>query len=201
MSASAIGFNFRNTSGYVTDGADETYVLGNSDPYPTTRAGWTFGWEDTISGSINRDSGNDARLAGINYMTASGVRFRVDLPATGDYTVAVAMGDAASAQEVSWAWKDDTTNLNDFYDGNTSGGNFFYDATETEYTNSTWPGSQTPVQYTFATTIFRIQSHTPVFSNPTLAHVALSQVGGGVNPLLLASNMRGGLPAMTGGLL
>lgn len=170
------GFNFRATDSYVTDGADETYVRGNTDAYPTTRNGVTFGWEDSIGGAIDRASGNDRRLAGINYTSTTNHRFRVDLPATGDYTVALAMGDAASSQEAKWAWKDDTTTLGSISHNGTTAANYFYDPTDTEYTNLTWPGSNTAVQYTFATTIFRVQTNGTLFVNPTIAHVFLSQV-------------------------
>src|SRR3990167_6684343 len=90
------GFDFRNTSAYVTDPADHTYVL-HTETYPTTRNGVTFGWSAGTIDSRDRDSGIDARLAGINFGAATGT-FRVDLPATGDYDVRIASGDASFAQ-------------------------------------------------------------------------------------------------------
>ena len=43
----ANGFNFRATSGFVTDAGDETYDVGSA--YPVTRTGRTFGWEQAAS--------------------------------------------------------------------------------------------------------------------------------------------------------
>jgi hypothetical protein len=90
--------NFRSTSGYVTDGAGQTYVLA-TDTYPTTRGGVTFGWETPgPTGHANRSTSLDVRLAGIGYRVnssggAAGI-FRVALPATGTYNLRLAMGDA-----------------------------------------------------------------------------------------------------------
>jgi hypothetical protein len=99
------GFNFRQTSGFVTDGANETYVL-SGDSYPATRNGVTFGWEDAPSGDRDRNSGIDRRLAGMNFVSsaagASAYRFRVDLPAAGDYAVRLAIGDEANGSNVKF---------------------------------------------------------------------------------------------------
>jgi hypothetical protein len=67
------GLNFRAASDFVTDGAGETYVLAG-DHYPVTRGGVTFGWvldSQTVQ-AVNRNSGYDRRLAGINYMAGDG---------------------------------------------------------------------------------------------------------------------------------
>lgn len=61
-------FNFRSSSGYVTDASGETYVL--NDAHPTTRDSLTFGYDST-TGINTRDrdnSGTDTRYAGEHYI-------------------------------------------------------------------------------------------------------------------------------------
>lgn len=173
----SIGINFRGSSGYVSDGAGETYCLG-SDTYPTTRGGFTFGWEDAPGGGIDRDATNDARLAGINYAPTAGTRWRLDLPATGDYLIRLAIGDAASGQGNKFLVKDDGTLLLTRGIHNTSGADRFFDAAGVEYTDATWPGSNTGASLTFATTILRLVADTS-FGNNCIAHLYAEQVGGG----------------------
>jgi len=107
------GFNFRGTSGYVTDGANETYVL-LGDAYPVTRNGVTFGWLSAPS-SGDRDSTIDRRLAGINYTANDGASqrdFQIDLPAAGDYIISLALGDHGFTQTYQyWRLLDNTTVL------------------------------------------------------------------------------------------
>lgn len=100
------GINFRVTSGYVTDGTNDTYCLAATDgstcdEYPTTRGGVTFGWEDNGEANPNgrdRNNGVDARLAGMHFIIGSDVftyDFRLDK--TGSLKVDVGFGDEASA--------------------------------------------------------------------------------------------------------
>jgi hypothetical protein len=152
MSASDIGFNFRETSGFVTDGADETYVT--ADSYPTTRAGWTFGWESPGIDMRDRDSGVDRRLAGANF-TSGGDDFRVDLPATGDYDVRLAAGDTTFAVQPEFTVRDDTTTFITI-SGSVSADNYL-DAANTSRTEAAWPGSNVAVTQTFASTILRLR--------------------------------------------
>lgn len=93
------GFNFRATSGYVTDGTNETYVLA-TDSYPTTRGGFTFGYVGTPGESRDRDSGVDRRLAGIHQADNATAQytFRVDLTSAGSYNVSIANGDTGTGQ-------------------------------------------------------------------------------------------------------
>lgn len=177
------GFNFRGSSGYVTDGADEVYVL-STDTYPTTRGGVTFGWESGSPIQVNRDSGLDPRLAGINacFSTAPET-FRIDLPNTGTYDIRLAIGDASSGQpSQNWRVKDGTTQLLTVTGTITSGS--FRDATATEYTGANWPANNTASQQAFATTIFRIETAAFAGSN-VIAHVGLSEVTGGGGTRLL----------------
>ncbi len=156
------GVNFRATSGYVADGTNYDHDLlngtGTAD-YPITSAqGNNIGWE-TGGGtyqSRDRNSGNDARLAGITFQNSNtDITFRVDLPSTGNYKIGLAAGDANYAAPVPVDLYDTLSNLASLSTGSTSGSNHFKDATNTDYSAASWPGSQTIVQYTFATTICR----------------------------------------------
>ena len=184
------GLNFRATSGFVTDGGDETYVL---DPnvegkYPITRNGVTFGYTDAIISPAqvrDRNSGIDRRLAGVHFWDISGAGsypglFRVDLPAAGQYKIGLAAGDASSSRATGFAEvRDDTTVLVtiDHASGFTSGANF-RDATDVELSAANWPGSNTLATVTFATTILRlaIGKYNPGSLDGWIAHLYIEQV-------------------------
>ena len=136
-----IGINFRATSGYVTDGANETYCLG--DVYPTTRGGVTFGWDASLSGGTrDRNSGLDRRLAGINYIAAaSGQFFRIDLPSSGSADVHIAAGDAGAGTVKAWDLQDNTTTFKTLTDAYLTAD--FADATDTTRTAAAWPRRST----------------------------------------------------------
>lgn len=106
-----IGFNFRATSGFVTDPANTTYSLGEA--YPTTRSmassglSVTFGFAtaDIVSYMRDRDSGIDPRLAGLaqaNSLALPDQTFRIDLPASGTWQINLAAGEANNAQNAAW---------------------------------------------------------------------------------------------------
>jgi hypothetical protein len=101
-----VGFDFRSTSGYVTDAACCTYVLGNGGgtvtTYPTTRTvngtSVTFGWEtyDINMDARDRSATYDARAAGIQFVANTSAQqqtFRVDLPSSGSYKIQLLVGD------------------------------------------------------------------------------------------------------------
>src|SRR5678816_4027126 len=135
-----MGFNFRATSGFVTDGAEQTYVL-TADTYPTTRGGFTFGWvilNDSPT-AVDRDSGIDVRLAGINYLPGYGgvgilsqSYFRVDLPTTGSYTIHLALGDTFSKTNMRGEVRDSATDLAFVVDAASLSANHWLDATDTD---------------------------------------------------------------------
>lgn len=170
-------FNFRNTLGYVTDGAGRTYVNG-SDLYATVRDGHTFGWVAASSGSVDRDAGIDVRLAGLNYETGADRDFQFDLPSAGTYLIGLAMGDASFAL---------TNQKIEIYDNatlrltigphNVSAGEF-WDASDVKYSAANWPGSQTPVSLVFATTtlIMRLKA---AGGTTAVAHLSIDTAGGG----------------------
>lgn len=172
------GFNFRATSGYVTDGANQTYVLG--DAYPTTRNSVTFGWTASLSDPLrDRDNMVDPRLAGINQIPNNTPKdFRIDLPAAGGYTVYIALGDAVIDQPTAQYLEifDDTTSklvINDT-DG-TLGGNFD-DANGTNRTSAAWPTDNVGIGLSFATTTMYVTVGKGSGSgNSTIAHIRVVQ--------------------------
>lgn len=178
-----IGLNFRATSGYVTDEANQTYVLG--DTYPTTRGGVTFGFDSAlVDGTRDRSTSVDVRLAGINQSPTDSVRnFRVDLSATGDYVICIAAGDAVFSQSNLYleVLDDSTSKFTLGCSGSNClvGGNFF-DASDTERTAAAWPAGQTCVAATFATTTFKLKLGTG--SGSTLGTVAHLQIYSGSTP-------------------
>jgi hypothetical protein len=178
------GFDFRASSGYVTDPANCTYVL-DTDSYPTTRNSVTFGWTVAPTSSRDRNSGFDPRIAGINFGNGNGT-FQVDLPSAGTYDLSLAMGDSANQSGMTFTVKDNGSTVASYGPLNTSGADF-YDATSTLYVFSAWPGSQAPVNLTFSSTVFQFLLGSAT-SNSTIAHIFLSQTssggGGSTAPLL-----------------
>lgn len=167
------GFNFRATSGYVTDGVNETYVI-STDTYPTIRNGVTFGREDAFGFFLDRLNTNDRRLAGVMGDATDLKRFRVDLPGTGSVSIRLALGDPSSAQSVRWVTKDNVTTL-DTYIG-TPPANSFIDASGVTRTAAAWPGSNVAVTRSFASQIFRLQT-TGASGTSVVAHITLEMLG------------------------
>ena len=156
-----MGWNFRGSAGYVTDDAHYgVYVAG--DAYPTTYTNGdgqsvNGGWTTSIN-SANRDSGNDPRIAGINYSlpTVEGI-FRIDLasgsaPGAGLYTIDIALGDAGAASGThaqDARIKDDSTTLTTLTASTNE--DHFLDATTADVAATTnWTGAT--ANQTFATT-------------------------------------------------
>ncbi len=93
------GFDFRNTSTFVTDPSGDTYV-GPTTAYPTKNNGGTFGWVKTsLVQARDRSTAVDPRLAGINFANnGAPATFYVDLPSAGTYNLSLALGDAGYQQ-------------------------------------------------------------------------------------------------------
>lgn len=177
------GWNFRATAAFVTDGADETYSLGSpDDDYPVTRNGVTFGWEDgPADDSRDRDATVDRRLAGINFHPNDGTqkRFRVDLPATGDYNIRLAIGDTGTGQGYQYVEVlDTTTQVHLIDDTNGTAIDNYDDATGVNRTEAAWPTDNAVQLETFSTTILRLRigPTTAQAGSTTLAHLFLNQV-------------------------
>lgn len=176
-----IGINFRASSGYVTDGTDETYCL--AEAYPVTRGGFTFGFSVGIGwiDSRDRDSGLDRRLAGIIFTPNSGTNqatFRIDI-SPGEYLIRLSLGDAGSAQGYQYCQlKDDTSVIATIADTNGTNAAEFTDATGTTYSAANWPGSNTPINHTFTSSILNVVIGSPdaQLQSTTITHLFLSPV-------------------------
>lgn len=177
------GFNFRNTSGYVTDGTDETYVI-DGDEYPTTRDGIDFGWDDELQIQFrDRNSGNDRRLAGLNVTNTNAERtFRVDLEdlnGSGSYDLRAAHGDPNYAVGSTYVqYRDDTTAFLTI-DSSTTAANSFLDITNTEYTAANWPGSNSNTSRTFTSQIFRLAAANGTDTTGLVSHIEFEWTAGG----------------------
>ena len=172
------GVNFRNTSGYVTDGTNETYSRSytEGDIFPVSRGGLTFGWEDSGSlGSIDRDSGTDRRFAGICYViNGSGVQrtWRWDIT-PGIYPVRIALGDIGFAQNANYAEIIDGSSVLQTISGSSGAGQFL-DATNVLRTSaSDWTSNNQPLQCNISSGILRIKLGHPSSNADasTLAHI------------------------------
>lgn len=155
------GMCFRNTAGYVADPTNYDHDLGNGVTYPfTTAQGNSVGWEQGVGGDTrNRNSGNDARLAGIAFGDSQS-DFRVDVPLVGSYQVGLAAGDASYARTCKFDLYDTVLNLLTLCNGSTGAANSFFDAGGNIRTAAAWPASQTFVTQTFVSTILRIRKLT-----------------------------------------
>jgi hypothetical protein len=199
------GFNFRQTpeGTAVGEGTYSTYVSQFPyDGYATTRNGVDFGAE-SLTGALdsrNRSSAVDARLSGI-WFPASTIQviFRVDLPATGDYLVRLACGDATWGLNVVDAIimvVDSGTPLftidhaTDFTTAST-----WRDATDALITSADWLTADGGASrlVTFETTVCRVYIGSTTRAGH-LAHFAIEQVEGApAGPVIRHSGMKLGL--------
>lgn len=176
-----IGINFRQSSGYVTDGPNEIYWLGaddeNAGVYPVTRI-VTAGWNGAI-GRGDQNAGNDRRLAGRNKSLDLDIFFRVDLPYAMRAAVHLALGDPSGDHSagVSCEIYDDTALL-DTIPFNANVAQRFTDTTGVELTEVTWPTTEAAVEYDFTTTIFKLKFPIDEFEGWSLAHLRIVEVVG-----------------------
>lgn len=184
------GINFRATSGYVTDGTNETYEIGTSANYPrTTPQGNTVGWEQTSGNARDRSTSVDRRLAGLHFQTIQ-ADFRIDLPTAGSYNVRAAFGDMSSSSDTKWSLLDTTTTLATLATGTNGAAGSFKDATDTLYTAATWPGSNTANTKIFSTTILRVRGSSAVSFN-YIAHLYVESAAG--SPATYSYTASGGI--------
>jgi hypothetical protein len=205
--AGPYGFNFRGTSGFVTDAADTTYVIGDggTDNYPQTRNGITFGWVSPV-GSLakgDRSAVADPRLAGVNAV-GNGVgavyAFRVDLPVAGAWQLNAAFGDLNNGQTAIVTIKDGTTAFATINAVDTALGSFA-DVNGTVWTAANWVTSNTSLLRFFGgTTLFiEIGDITGVHGNDTcINHLFLTKVEA-VFPGAGSITMAGLAPTSIGG--
>ena len=149
------GFDFRNTSTFVTDPPGDTYVLATT-AYPTKGNGVTFGWVNTLLvQGRDRSTSVDPRLAGINYANnGSPATFYVDLPSAGTYNLSLALGDDGYAScwvQCQVQFLDGSTVIATVTGGAINQG-YFYDATGTSWSAAAWPTSNLSQQVTLTGT-------------------------------------------------
>jgi hypothetical protein len=186
------GFDFRNSAGYVGDPPGDTYVL-SSTAYPTTSNGVTYGWMNTsLVQARDRNARLDPRLAGINFATnGSPATFYVDLPSSGTYNLALALGDAGYMS----CWVQCQVQ---FLDGNTVLANvtvgsdnlgYFYDPKANNWSAAAWPTSNVSQQVTLVGTRLKVivgASQAGGDSTP-IAFLGVAQASGSSNFTISAS--------------
>lgn len=176
--AFAQGFDFRATSGFVTDVPPNQFW--STALFPTVTAqGNNAGWDNGtgISGR-DRNSGNNPSIAGIILAAASVQRtFKVTLPAPGVYKIRLAIGDASNALTGQFCQIfDNTTLLATPVPANTTiAANSFKDATGTTLTAANWPSMNTAASLTFATTSLIIQMGSGAGNDWSIAYLGVSQ--------------------------
>jgi hypothetical protein len=190
-------FNFRATTGFVTDGANSTYVIISPlDTYPQTRNGITFGYTATVGlDSRDRASGNIPELAGIHFVANGGTgpsTFRVDLPNTGGWDVRLGCGDASGVQTIKLEVRDNATAFITISDVTTSGANTFLDATGVERTNANWSANNVAVNRNFVSTILNLLIQEPTTNASCVAHLSVESTAPPV-PIVDVSSLLPGL--------
>ena len=177
------GFNFRATVGYVTDPADTQFVAG-TDTYPTTANGVTFGWSSVTGNTRDRNSGIDARLAGIVFSpNAAGpqITFRVDLDSAVEHEITLAVGDATSQQDNVYCDLQDNTTSFRTIDESPVPSQDFVDATDVVRTSAAdWVSNNAVETRTFTSTILRAVIGHPSASegSSVMAHLSIEETGG-----------------------
>jgi len=156
--------NFRSTVGYITDGANQ-YHLATGDEYPQTRGGLTCGWDEVaFAASISlrdRDNVNDVRLAGAWEKANTHAvpnALRIDLP-NGFYDVSLAAGDHGSTVWDMRCYVADSGLPRISIDTTVDlAPDSYWDAEETEHTESTWvsTGADVKVRIEITTGIMRV---------------------------------------------
>lgn len=156
------GLNFRRTLAFTTDvSPEDPELLGTADYPRVTAQGNTVGFESDAPSRDFRDrqAGNDRRIVGdgFNDGDSENFNYRIDLPSAGVYSLRSASGDGNYTSSTRVEILDDATSLGLISQTNTTAANSFRDATDTEYTAANWPGSNTAVNKTFASTICRLK--------------------------------------------
>jgi hypothetical protein len=200
-----MGFNFRATSGYVSDPAYGVHVdaPGGGENYPVTKTNVNgdsvdCGWTATCDDTVDRDSAFDARLAGIAYRSnaSAAAIYRIDLasgtcPGAGTYTLDIAAGDANAAGVSLNTLQifDNATMILDLTNGGAgyaAASNAFIDATGVSRTRTAgqpWNGAT--INKVFASTTLFIKFPMNNISGTTvLAHFRLTAVTGGADPFI-----------------
>lgn len=195
-------FNFRSTSTFVTDAAGETYCIsgtntasGNSELYPVTRDGITFGWD---TGTATRDLGTGApiQMAGAMFNdVVLAATFQVDLPSTGTYSIRVAAGYRSGSFANTVKLYDNATLFATLT--GTPGADSYIDASNSIHTAANWAANNTAVSRTFASTTFKVVVGDGV-SNTTgfIAHLEIASAASATVPKVIGGGCGGGIGAV-----
>lgn len=192
------GFDFRTSAGFAADPPYAFAVLGEGYPHTyrigqiTIRAGWESA-SSACAGVQTRDrtKSNDARLAGINGNSANSAAnghqcvFRVELPAAGNWTIALASGDATNAQLNSIILKDGGVPFQTL-DHLSTPANHFMDANGTVWSAVDWTRSNGTLVHEFKSTKFEIMvgpNAAGGTATSTIAHLRITE--GGVLPVVI----------------
>lgn len=174
------GVNFRGSSGYVTDGADTGYEIGTTANYTGARtlaAGNAvgIGWEDAPTLMLDRGA-VDPRVAGAGFVSSL-TRYRIDLPATGTYSIAVAAADAAGGGWDSYIEIfDTTTSLGVVCNKAPVTPNYYVNVNDTEYF-VTSPGNIDDTQdFVFSSTILRFKVNQLGAGFGMISHILITQL-------------------------
>lgn len=101
-----IGVNFRNTVGYVTDGANETFFDANSEAYPTTHGSVTGGMTGAFVNTRDRNNALPVELAGTSFQAGLDAEFRLGVGFTGTAHIYTREGDPGGTQTSQLQVKD-----------------------------------------------------------------------------------------------
>jgi hypothetical protein len=186
------GFNFRATSGFVTDGTNQTYDLGAVYPRSVTIDSDTFnvGWaSDTTANTRDRINSQGANFAGMNFRNNSSgaIKWKIDLPAAGQYTIRLALGEHDNVCNIFCRIFDNASVLSTVASGvSTNFANGFVDATGVARTSpSDWTTNNASVTLTFASQICFIEIGDPTAiggGNSDIAHFDIVALSGGGQP-------------------
>lgn len=172
-----VGYNFRATIGYVTDGSGETFV--DESAYSSERG---FGWFGTAT-ARNRNTGWDRRLAACHFNNATSTYWRLDLPnGPGSYRIWAGFFDLKFANGANWLLRDGTTTFKTISGsviGSVHGDISGFDADGASMSPDAWAsadGGQS-IDHTFVNDHLRVQVNTT--SNNVISHIAVEFLGGG----------------------
>lgn len=194
-----IGMNFRATAIFVTDGADEIPILGETSP--TVKGGVTYVWSNCTDCTRDRLNTNDRRLAGMHQTDNGGTQdvLTVTLSQPGTYTICLALGEANSTQGYQRVdVLDDVTPLFSVIDADGTADNHFDDATGVDRTNVTWPTDhvcQTGQVVASTSLVVKLGATTAQANASTLAHLYIElEVAPGAGGIIgTTTNFSGGM--------
>jgi hypothetical protein len=172
-----VGINFRASYAYVSDGADEVFADNATGSITKTTANGnsvTYQYSASLD-TRNKDSGVDRRLAGQHWANnPNPITFTVTLPYTGTYNVRMAAGGIEwGGPDYCYLKDNGTTKISIEKELVDSG--HFVDATGTDYSTANWPGSNSAVAVTFASTTCQLVLATAT-KQGLIAHLYLEYV-------------------------